>query len=471
MSIEIARGCTEGCRFCQAGMIYRPVRERDPRADRRHGRQRREEERLRRGEPHVALDRRLLVHRAARQEGRRRARAGAGVARRLVAARLRPRARTCSTTSQRVRATRRHLRARGGHAAHARRRQQERHRRAAHETAERVFSRGWSSMKLYFMIGLPTEEDEDVRGIVARRRARARGRQARQEASAARRAAEGHRQRLDARAEAAHAVPVVRDGHARRASREKQRWLARRGARARSVDLAHARLRRRRGSRASSRAAIARSRDVLERAYRARRALRLVGRPAEASTSGRRRSRPRASSRRKYLGTIPVTRAPAVGPHRRRPRGRASSLREYRKALQEPPVARRAARSPGAFVHHTNLEDARGRSRASSSATTAASRATSARCASERIVFLRKLGARRAARPAPTPRPSRARAQEGPPAAHRAGRGAPLPLRLREARRGRVPLAPRSRSARCRAPSAGSSCRSSTRRASTRSPT
>jgi radical SAM-linked protein len=34
------------------------------------------------------------------------------------------------------------------------------------ETAERVFSRGWTRMKLYFMIGLPTEEDEDVRGIV-----------------------------------------------------------------------------------------------------------------------------------------------------------------------------------------------------------------------------------------------------------------------------------------------------------------
>lgn len=27
---EIARGCTRGCRFCQAGMIYRPVRERNP---------------------------------------------------------------------------------------------------------------------------------------------------------------------------------------------------------------------------------------------------------------------------------------------------------------------------------------------------------------------------------------------------------------------------------------------------------
>lgn len=27
-AVEIARGCTRGCRFCQAGMIYRPVRER-----------------------------------------------------------------------------------------------------------------------------------------------------------------------------------------------------------------------------------------------------------------------------------------------------------------------------------------------------------------------------------------------------------------------------------------------------------
>jgi radical SAM family uncharacterized protein/radical SAM-linked protein len=30
LTIEISRGCTRGCRFCQAGMIYRPVRERDP---------------------------------------------------------------------------------------------------------------------------------------------------------------------------------------------------------------------------------------------------------------------------------------------------------------------------------------------------------------------------------------------------------------------------------------------------------
>nr|MBA2539617.1 DUF2344 domain-containing protein [Deltaproteobacteria bacterium] len=34
------------------------------------------------------------------------------------------------------------------------------------ESSRRVFSRGWHRLKLYFMIGLPTEEDEDVRGIV-----------------------------------------------------------------------------------------------------------------------------------------------------------------------------------------------------------------------------------------------------------------------------------------------------------------
>jgi radical SAM family uncharacterized protein/radical SAM-linked protein len=30
LSVEISRGCTRGCRYCQAGIIYRPVRDREP---------------------------------------------------------------------------------------------------------------------------------------------------------------------------------------------------------------------------------------------------------------------------------------------------------------------------------------------------------------------------------------------------------------------------------------------------------
>ena len=71
------------------------------------------------------------------------------------------------------------------------------------------FEQGWSSVKLYFMIGLPTETDEDVLGIAdlaqkvrtcyfaVPKEQRAPG-------------AAHHGQRVRVRAEELHALPVVR---------------------------------------------------------------------------------------------------------------------------------------------------------------------------------------------------------------------------------------------------------------------
>ena len=63
LNVEVFRGCTRGCRFCQAGMITRPVRERPAEQVRTMVAEGLQAHRLRRGGPHLAVDGRLQRHR------------------------------------------------------------------------------------------------------------------------------------------------------------------------------------------------------------------------------------------------------------------------------------------------------------------------------------------------------------------------------------------------------------------------
>ena len=165
VSVEIARGCTEGCRFCQAGMIYRPVRERSPDSILRTL-----DDAVRTGGyDEVSLSSLSTADYSAISP----------LLRRVVE----------RHTPDRVSVTVSSLRAYGlteevldemtkskatgltfaPEAGSQRMRDvinKNVTEEALMETANRVFSRGWTRMKLYFMIGLPTETDEDVIAIV-----------------------------------------------------------------------------------------------------------------------------------------------------------------------------------------------------------------------------------------------------------------------------------------------------------------
>ncbi|MBA3453153.1 MAG: DUF2344 domain-containing protein, partial [Deltaproteobacteria bacterium] len=164
-SVEIARGCTEGCRFCQAGMIYRPVRERSPQS--------------------IADSLIGGVEKAGYEESGLTCLSTADFSSitplvKSLAAELRKRGVSMSVASLRAYGLNEDLldelaltRISGLTFAPEAGTQRMRdvvnkNVTEAHieESSRRVFSRGWHRLKLYFMIGLPTEEDDDVRGIV-----------------------------------------------------------------------------------------------------------------------------------------------------------------------------------------------------------------------------------------------------------------------------------------------------------------
>ena len=162
-AIEVQRGCSRGCRFCQAGMIYRPVRERPP-----------EEVLQAAGEliSNCGYDEISLVslstsdYTGIDELVKSLSQRYPNLALSLPSLRL-------DSFSVRLMAS---LPARSKTGlTFAPEAGSERLRRTINkntpedkllETAAAAFDRGWTTLKLYFMLGLPTETAEDVDGII-----------------------------------------------------------------------------------------------------------------------------------------------------------------------------------------------------------------------------------------------------------------------------------------------------------------
>ncbi|MCX7816887.1 MAG: TIGR03960 family B12-binding radical SAM protein [Syntrophales bacterium] len=162
--LEIARGCTRGCRFCQAGMVWRPIRERNLSVLINMAEQvimatgYNELSLLSLSSGDYSRIEELLTMLVDLFYERR-------IALALPSLRVETLTRNMVESIKKVRKTSFTLAPEAGSDRLRRIINKGNTEEELMETLERVFDAGWQSVKLYFMIGLPGENSSDIEGI------------------------------------------------------------------------------------------------------------------------------------------------------------------------------------------------------------------------------------------------------------------------------------------------------------------